>query len=65
MDVLVVRPLWHTGVDCLKGEVVAVRGDLAVKDVQNLDIELLTTAVAARTDPVEENKCISIQHKYL
>ena len=60
MDVLVVRPLWDSRVDCLEGEVVAVRGDLAVEDVQNLDVELLPAAVAARTDPVKEKKCISI-----
>ena len=60
VDVLVVRPLWHTGVDCLEGEVVAVRGDLAVEDVQHFDVELLPAAVAARTDPVKDKTCISI-----
>ena len=60
VDVLVMRPLWHSCVDGLEGEVVAVRGDLAVKDVQNLDVELLPAAVAARTDPVKEKKCNSI-----
>ena len=51
MDVLVVGPLRHPGVDGLEGEVVPVGRDLAVEDVEHLDVELLAAAIAARSDP--------------
>ena len=51
MDILVEGPLRHSGVDGLEGEVVSVGRDLAVEDVEHLDVELLAPAIAARSNP--------------